>query len=337
MTAGVSKEEEMVEAIELSNREPHSDWQPPELAHTSRVFVWPPRPFGLVKWLLGYPGYILPWNLVYAAIAVLTWELLTPDPSRMKSLSVEWISIIFCTNLALLVAVVSAWHVRLYVQRAQGMRYKYKGRWLATNNRTFLFSDQLRDNVFWNLVSAVPIWTAYEVLTLWLQANGSIPSISWRTHPVYCTALMFVIPLFEDVHFYAVHRLLHWRPLYRAVHSLHHKNVNPGPWSGLAMHPVEHILFFSSVLLYWIVPSHPLHVIFSLQLLALTPSQGHSGFHRVVLGSRVTLPNDNYIHYLHHKYFVVNFASEYIPLDKWFGTFHDGSREAQETMISRGR
>jgi sterol desaturase/sphingolipid hydroxylase (fatty acid hydroxylase superfamily) len=217
------------------------------------------------------------------------------------------------------------------------MHYKYKGRWLATNNRTFLFSDQLRDNVFWNLVSAVPIWTAYEVLTLWLQANGFVPSISWQTHPVYCAALMLFIPIFQDLHFYTVHRLLHWRPLYRAVHNLHHKNVNPGPWSGLAMHPVEHILYFSAVLLHWIVPSNPLHVIFSLQYLALVPSQGHSGFHRVVLGSRVTLPSDNYLHYLHHKYFIVNFASEYIPLDKWFGTFHDGSREAQEAMISRGK
>ena len=27
--------------------------------------------------------------------------------------------------------------------------------------------------------------------------------------------------------------------LYRHVHSLHHKSYNPGPWSGLAMHPIE--------------------------------------------------------------------------------------------------
>jgi hypothetical protein len=32
------------------------------------------------------------------------------------------------------------------------------------------------------------------------------------------------------------------RLLYKYVHSLHHKSYNPGPWSGLAMHPVGHSL-----------------------------------------------------------------------------------------------
>ena len=50
------------------------------------------------------------------------------------------------------------------------------------------------------------------------------------------------------------------------------------------MHPVEHVLYFSGVILHWIVPSHPLHVIFHLQHLAFSPAQGHSGFHEVVLG-----------------------------------------------------
>lgn len=208
-----SEEEFMADAIELSNRESNSDWQPPDFAHTPPVFAWPLRPFALVKWLLGYPGYILPWNLLYAAIAVLTWEFLTPNLARTKTFAVDWIAIIFATNLAVIVVVTSAWHLRLYVQRAQGMHYKYRARWLATTNPTFLFSDQLRDNAFWTIASAVPIWTTYEVLTFWLQANGFLPVISWQSHPLYCVALMLFIPLIQDTHFYAVHRLLHWRPL----------------------------------------------------------------------------------------------------------------------------
>ena len=42
-----------------------------------------------------------------------------------------------------------------------------------------------------------------------------------------------------------------------------------------------------------------------------------------------------YAHYLHHKYFEVNYADGSIPLDKWFGTFHDGSTEAEEAMKKR--
>jgi sterol desaturase/sphingolipid hydroxylase (fatty acid hydroxylase superfamily) len=269
-------------------------------------------------------------------IAVLTWLFLTPDFARMKNLEVGWIAIIFARNLGLIFLVAGAWHLRLYVQRAQGTDYKYNGRWLATDNPVFLFGNQVLDNIFWTVISAVPVWTAYEVLTLWGQASGWLPYVDFRAHPVYCVLLMLFIPLFREVHFYLVHRLIHWPPLYRTVHSLHHKNANPGPWSGMAMHPVEHVLYFSAVLLHWIVPSHPIHVIYNLQHLAFAPSQGHSGFDQVVVNGKVMLDNDNYMHYLHHKYFEVNYGGDgLVPLDKWFGTYHDGSPEAQEAMNRR--
>ncbi|MDE0782115.1 MAG: sterol desaturase family protein, partial [Planktomarina sp.] len=44
---------------------------------------------------------------------------------------------------------------------------------------------------------------------------------------------------------------------------------------------------------------------------------------------------DSYAHYLHHKYFECNYADGILPLDKWFGTFHDGSEEAQERLRHR--
>lgn len=55
----------------------------------------------------------------------------------------------------------------------------------------------------------------------------------------------------------------------------------------------------------------------------------------IVIG-RHKLENDHYVHYLHHKYFEVNYgADQFVPLDKWFGTFHDGSEAAQQTMLRR--
>ena len=44
-----------------------------------------------------------------------------------------------------------------------------------------------------------------------------------------------------------------------------------------------------------------------------------------------------YAHYLHHKYFEVNYADGMVPLDKWFGSFHDGTPEAHEAMKHRRR
>jgi sterol desaturase/sphingolipid hydroxylase (fatty acid hydroxylase superfamily) len=41
---------------------------------------------------------------------------------------------------------------------------------------------------------------------------------------------MAVLTIFwSSGHFYFVHRLLHWPPLYRVAHALHHKNNSPQP------------------------------------------------------------------------------------------------------------
>jgi sterol desaturase/sphingolipid hydroxylase (fatty acid hydroxylase superfamily) len=33
----------------------------------------------------------------------------------------------------------------------------------------------------------------------------------------------------------------------------------------------------------------------------------------------------------------VNYADGMVPLDRWFGSFHDGTPEANEAMKKRGR
>jgi sterol desaturase/sphingolipid hydroxylase (fatty acid hydroxylase superfamily) len=313
-------------------RDAHGDWRPPKQLQAPPVFVWPPRPLAFLRWFFGSPGYLLPWNVAYAVVALASWAFLTPDMSRMRHFAFGWISILFAVNLLLVTAVTSLWHLPLYRLKSQGMAFKYNGRWLATDRAFFLFRSQLLENVFWTLASAVPVWTAYEVVTLWAQANGMLPYVDWRVHPVYCVLLMCLLPLFHEVHFYLVHRLIHWKPLYRHVHSLHHKNVNPGPWSGLSMHPVEHLLYFSGVLLHWIVPSHPLHVLYHLQLAGLSPSVGHCGFEKVLFKG-VPLDTGNYMHYLHHKHFTVNYGGDgVVPIDQCFGTFHDGTEAADEMM-----
>ena len=41
---------------------------------------------------------------------------------------------------------------------------------------------------------------------------------------------------------------------------------------------------------------------------------------------------DSFFHYLHHRSFECNDGSGRIPLDRWFGTFHDGSEQAHAAM-----
>jgi sterol desaturase/sphingolipid hydroxylase (fatty acid hydroxylase superfamily) len=310
-------------------------WVPNDRVSYGPVFEWPPRPKVLFKWFFGFPGYFLPWNVLYAVAAVGIWLYLTPPLDTFQTFSFGWAGLILLRNLVLTVAVYGAWHMWLYAWRKQGAVFKYNRKWPSEKSSVFLFNNQTYDNIFWTLVSGVPIWTAYELLLLWAYANGYAPMINPSEHPVGFVALFFLVPLVHEVGFYFAHRLLHWPPLYRVAHKLHHRNVNPGPWSGLSMHPIEHVIYFSTILLFFIIPSHPIHMINLASRLGLAPAQGHTGFDRVVVGEETAMNTSYYAHYLHHRYFEVNYSDGMVPLDKWFGSFHDGSAEADDAMKAR--
>lgn len=307
-------------------------WRPFQAITYPQVFVWPVKPFAILKWI---PEYFWPWNSLYAAVGILFWLYLSPSLETTRTFTWNWILFIFARNVALVVVFFGAYHVRLYVQKAQGISFKFNARWPERNNPTFLFGNQNLENLFWTFISGVPIWTAYEAVTLWLFANGYIGMITWQSNPVWFAVLMLLVPLWREVHFYCIHRLIHWPPLYRWVHKLHHNNINPAPFSGLSMHPVEHLFYFSAVVLHWIVPSHPVHAIFNLVHLGLAPAGGHTGYERIVLGEDKSYDSHCYAHYLHHKFFECNYADGTIPLDRWFGSFHDGTDEAEERMNKR--
>ena len=160
--------------------------------------------------------------------------------------------------------------------------------------------------------------------------------VSWEIYPIYCAVLFFLIPTIRDIHFYLTHRLLHWAPLYRIAHSVHHRNTNPGPWSGMSMHPIEHIIYFSGILIHWIIPSHPLIAMWHIFHAAIAPHAGHAGYDKMVFKNGKWIDIGAYDHYLHHKYFECNYGGgNFGILDKWFGTLHDGSDEATEIVMQK--
>jgi sterol desaturase/sphingolipid hydroxylase (fatty acid hydroxylase superfamily) len=321
--------------MEWGKRDSRGEWQPDPLPKPSPLFRRPWQISGVLTYLFAPEGFLWPFNLFFALLAVVSWMFFTPSLARAARFEVGWIAEIYARNAVLLILVAGGLHLRLYATRGQGTKFKYTNKWLATHDSKFLFSSQLWDNIFWNMVSACTIWTGYEAVTLWAYAHKLIPYVDWRAHPVYCVLIMIAVLFWRQFHFYWVHRLIHWKPLYNLIHFVHHKNVNVGPWSGLAMHPLEHLVYFSVVLIHWIVPSHPIHVIFNLQHAGLTPALGHAGFDKLVTQEDHGLKNDNYFHYLHHRFFTVNFGTEAVPLDKWFGSFHNGSPEAHAAMMAR--
>lgn len=318
------------EQVDGVARDDRGFWQPARgTAPPSPLFAWPPRPLAILKWLY---NYLFPWNLIYMCIATLTWLYLQPTLSRCVEFRADWILEMYVRNQLMLLITVSAWHIHLWRRQTQGMTYKYTTQWMAEGNRKFLGGSQLRDNVFWTLVSGGTIWTAYEVLIIWAYANQIIPYLDPREHPVYFVLGLCAIQLWRVFHFYWSHRITHFPILYKSAHYLHHKNINIGPWSGLSMHPIEHIIYFSCILIHWVVPSHPIHLLMNAQHAAFTPAQGHVGFEKLLLKGDKGVPAASYFHQLHHRYFECNYGETDFPFDKWFGTYHDGSPEAHATM-----
>lgn len=324
-----------MEESRYGTEDKRGDWAPKKPISYGPAFAWPPQPKVFLKWLFGFPGYFLPCNVFYAILAVLIWFYLTPSLENFKGFSFYWSGVVLLRNIVLAICVYGTWHMWLYVWRKQGTAFKYSKHWPKEKAEGFLFGHQTYDNMFYTLVSGVPIWTAYELLLLWAYANGVAPMIGFAEHPIGFVALFFLVPLIHEVGFYFAHRLFHYSILYEVAHKLHHRNVSPGPWSGLSMHPIEHIIYFSTILLFFIIPSHPIHMINLASRLGVAPAQGHTGFDRLAMGDEATMDVSYYAHYLHHKYFEVNYSDGMVPLDKWFGSFHDGTPQAHEAMKAR--
>lgn len=321
----------MIDESALGRRDVKGHWVPDRRCDFGPLFAWPVRPLAIARWFVR--SYLLSWQLLYFGVAAAVWIVATPSVATMATIRPGWVVAVLLRNLVIVSAWYGLWHGALYVRRRQGSRTKYNAKFPGNSTR-FTFGNQTGDNVFWSLASGVPIATAYEIVGLWLFASGRIPWVRWADHPVWIVALMVAVPLWRELHFYAVHRLIHVPALYKPIHSLHHRNTNPAPWSGLSMHPIEHVGYFSAMAIHWIVPSHPLHMLFNQFHLLMAPVPGHAGFERVEVGNG-SLDTHGYAHYLHHKYFEVNYSDGALPLDRWFGSFHDGSPEAMATMRLR--
>ena len=310
---------------EYGTRDARGYWKPPYPARYPPLFDWPLNPKAVFTWLFGFPGLLWPFNLAIFLIAFLTITFFQPALEICKNLAFGWIGLILLRNLILTLVIFGGLHLAYYHFKVSGKERKYNPSFQEENRRQFLFGKQLPDNVFRSLVFGLPIWTAYEVFYLWAAANGRIPYLSFQDNPVGFVALFFLVLFVRDTHFYFIHRLIHWGPLFKYIHSVHHLNPNPGPWSGLAMHPIEHLLYFSGTLIHFISPSHPLHFFFHIQHAAIAPATGHLGFEGVTLKGKPVM--SDYYHYLHHRYVTCNFGGDLIPWDRWLGVYFDGTGE----------
>ena len=101
------------------------------------------------------------------------------------------------------------------------------------------------------------------------------------------------------------------------------------------MHPGEGFPYMAEAWLHLLFPSNPVCAYFTLHSSGFGAVNGHLGFEKFEITKTTTLKSHAYVHYLHHKYFEVNYGNLEMPWDRWFGTFHDGTKAAHERLKSR--
>lgn len=317
-----------------TDENPNTTWHHTAPVEFSPLFDWPLNPVSVML-ALTKRWVTITRNLLLLLVAVCVYNFFLPDMTEMSSLSLQWILPMFLRNVFLLTVVAGGLHLFFFTFKAQGKKLKFDHREELEKNKKFSFNDQVYDNIFWSIASGVTVWTAYEVLYFWGVANNVIPTLGFTSNPLAFFAWLLVLPILTSSHFYLIHRLLHWPPLFKRVHKLHHTNIHIGPWSGMSMHPVEHVIYISSVLIHFVIASHPVIMLTHIYTRCMGPAFSHSGFEKLLIKDKTITDAADFHHQLHHKYFECNYGTVDTPWDRWFGSVHDGSEEATRAVKKR--
>jgi len=288
----------------------------------------------------------------YLAVTLVSYVFTFPLEEAREHFSFDtstlsWMMIILFRNLFLEVVLIGGWHWYLYERKSKvvaSLKFNKTNQYESSKHN-------LKREQFYTTLGFL-MSTVYEIIILRLWATKS-PYIrpyysDFWAHPMWSVFQLLLIGYWRDFHFYFVHRVMHpWRFqvfgkvdigqwLYKHVHSLHHKSYNPGPWSGLSMHPFEHLLYYTCTLLNFIFVLHPIHFLFNKFHADLSPIAGHDGHDQPAGGSL--------FHYLHHAHFECNYGTPMVPLDVWFGTYVATEKEwcnlcdrSRSTRIMRRR
>jgi sterol desaturase/sphingolipid hydroxylase (fatty acid hydroxylase superfamily) len=258
-------------------------------------------------------------NFVWFSIALFVYVAFPYDFQAAQSFRTGWIWKRLAINFAVVYAYVGFWDVTLYGLQ-WGKRKFNPVRWPKASE----FFHNL-----WYMNLGILQWTFWEAFFIYAYANGRLPYIKDSDvftsvgNITWTALLILLVPIWRGFHFYFAHRFIHIRPMYRFVHSLHHRNTDIEPFAGLCMHPVEHMYYFSCIAPSLYIYASPIIFAWNGWHLLLSPAASHSGWED-------HMQSDQF-HYLHHARFECNYGSASIPLDNMFGTFVDVLAQPTDT------
>jgi Delta7-sterol 5-desaturase len=142
---------------------------------------------------------------------------------------------------------------------------------------------------------------------------------------IYFFFSLILLIIVHDTYFYWTHRLLHTKWLFKRIHSVHHRSVNPTPWAAYSFHPLE--AFLESLIVFPFITFFPIHIavfLFFTFIVLLMNVIGHLGYELLPrwfrnngLGRQLTSSTH---HNLHHQKSNKNFGYYFTFWDKLMNT-----------------
>ncbi|CAF3167472.1 unnamed protein product [Rotaria sp. Silwood2] len=286
---------------------------------------WPQWKQSCYKYLIGcHMSHALEFS-----VALLCWLIVFPKTfPQANEWQFNWIFIVVSFNLICQFIVCGFWHWLTYVSIYCQGKFKEKkfnpiNQYESRDGKNNRLHNEIILSTLGCLHSAM-----VQCIMMWLWSSGRVKFYTdfWK-YPFYSIGLLLLITYWRQFHFYWSHRIIHpwWNIkyglkdgdigafLYRYFHSLHHKSYNPGPWSGLSMHPVEHLIYYTCTYFPLLFSCHPLHFLYAKFHADIAPISGHDGY---------AYPGgDSSFHYLHHAKFECNYGSGLVNFDRLFGTY----------------
>jgi lathosterol oxidase len=133
----------------------------------------------------------------------------------------------------------------------------------------------------------------------------------------YLIVSVLLMLVFTETMIYWTHRALHWGPLYRRLHHIHHMYRKPTSYVGLAFHPLDSFLQG--------LPHHISAFLFPLNIWVYLVSLSFVYLWAVMIHDRISfvrwgIVNNTGRHTLHHWYYDYNFGQYTTLWDRACGT-----------------
>jgi sterol desaturase/sphingolipid hydroxylase (fatty acid hydroxylase superfamily) len=166
--------------------------------------------------------------------------------------------------------------------------------------------------------ASILVFAAQATVLLWMLRRGWL-TVAWDRPVWQLIWEMPVLYVWNEAHFFVVHRLLHVGALYRRIHVWHHRSVVTTPFSAYSFHPVESFLLGSVMPLALVFHAFSPWALLGLTIMSLLLNvSGHLPHERVRPLFRFAIPHSRY-HNAHHREFTTHFGFSFPPLDSWFG------------------